>query len=561
MSPAAPTSAAAQKQRTRTNVRQSKYGCFTCRARRIKCDEAKPHCLRCQRGKRTCQGYPDGAPPSGQTSAVVLSAKPGKVEGIHISKPKQLGSNPELDRLRLLACTVLSQGRPGARTEAETAFWSHLVPQLALSIPSVREAAAAFGASYEQQMLKRTCDAAKLKALRQITAALAKIRQDVLELPHGPLPILVACILLASAETIQYRHTDALLHLRGAYSVMNSREWLATRCSNGKALAEDDLSCLFGKLDLQVITYARGNSPELQYPVAAAGLDDADLAAWTPQKADRELFRTLHSCYAFATVASEYKYLPRAAARETLVPEQSRHIARLKRWLSCYRQYLKTDPDMSPLNYQHGLVLQAHCLSALIYVANILDPLEVAYDKYAPQFQQLVECIEEAMGAGSTEAEMPTYNVEMGMIEPLFLTAIKYRDSEWRARAISLLWRCGREGPWCGYVEATAAECVVRAEETAAAACHGASLIPTPTASCGQAAAAPSNPAFLPEDIPEQARVAGHSLFDIVEDASGSQWAVVEMSRCRDMEAMLLDAQLRPKVTKHWYMWKETCRL
>lgn len=32
-------------------------GCWTCRARRVKCDEHKPHCLRCRRGGHECQGY------------------------------------------------------------------------------------------------------------------------------------------------------------------------------------------------------------------------------------------------------------------------------------------------------------------------------------------------------------------------------------------------------------------------------------------------------------------------------------------------------------------------
>ncbi|OAP55717.1 hypothetical protein AYL99_09869 [Fonsecaea erecta] len=530
-------------------------------ARRVKCDEAKPHCRRCQQGKRSCEGYPEGAPTAQEQTeqtahtAVTLSVHLGSLGGLNLREPTQLGPDPELERLRLLACTVLSQGRPGARTEAETAFWSRLVPQLALSIPSVREAAAAFAASYEQQMLKRCAGAAKFKALHQITAAIAKIRHDVIRLPHGPLPVLVACILLACAETIQHRHTDALLHLRGAFSVMNSREWLAARPANSKALLDDDLSCLFGKLDLQVITYALANPAELQIPVAP-GMEP-DVVTFTPQQADRELFRTLHACYSFATIAAQCKYRPRAASRDSLVLEQGRHIAGLTRWLSCYRQYSKMDHEISPLNKLHGLVLQAHCLSALIYISNILEPFETAYDKFAPQFRQLVGCVEQAMTVKPTEAEMPTFNAERGVIQPLFFTAIKFRDSVWRAKATSLLRKCGREGPWSGSVEGAAAECVVRAEEATA------SQIIANAASCVvSSSSSASQPVFLPQDVPEQARVAGHSLFEIVdEDSSGEMSAVIEMSRCRDMHALLLDESPEPDAKKHWLYWKETCRL
>lgn len=32
-------------------------GCWTCRERKVKCDEASPHCRQCRRKGLTCQGY------------------------------------------------------------------------------------------------------------------------------------------------------------------------------------------------------------------------------------------------------------------------------------------------------------------------------------------------------------------------------------------------------------------------------------------------------------------------------------------------------------------------
>lgn len=57
------------KKRTKTFT-----GCWTCRARGLKCDGAKPHCDRCSRSKRQCEGYgirlywvdpDDSGPPQG----------------------------------------------------------------------------------------------------------------------------------------------------------------------------------------------------------------------------------------------------------------------------------------------------------------------------------------------------------------------------------------------------------------------------------------------------------------------------------------------------------------
>ncbi len=32
-------------------------GCHTCRRRRVKCDERRPTCERCERGNHECEGY------------------------------------------------------------------------------------------------------------------------------------------------------------------------------------------------------------------------------------------------------------------------------------------------------------------------------------------------------------------------------------------------------------------------------------------------------------------------------------------------------------------------
>ncbi|KAK2629892.1 hypothetical protein QTJ16_000712 [Diplocarpon rosae] len=41
------------------NTGKPSRGCYMCRERRIKCDEGKPHCMKCQKSKRICPGYRD----------------------------------------------------------------------------------------------------------------------------------------------------------------------------------------------------------------------------------------------------------------------------------------------------------------------------------------------------------------------------------------------------------------------------------------------------------------------------------------------------------------------
>lgn len=43
--------------------RRTRTGCLTCRKRRIKCDERKPHCFNCERLKKLCLGYEAASAP------------------------------------------------------------------------------------------------------------------------------------------------------------------------------------------------------------------------------------------------------------------------------------------------------------------------------------------------------------------------------------------------------------------------------------------------------------------------------------------------------------------
>ncbi|KAL5629927.1 hypothetical protein BROUX41_001533 [Berkeleyomyces rouxiae] len=46
--------------------RRTRSGCFTCRSRRVKCDEGRPKCERCRKGNRDCKyPDPDSKPPKG----------------------------------------------------------------------------------------------------------------------------------------------------------------------------------------------------------------------------------------------------------------------------------------------------------------------------------------------------------------------------------------------------------------------------------------------------------------------------------------------------------------
>ncbi|KAH6704254.1 hypothetical protein BKA61DRAFT_618217 [Leptodontidium sp. MPI-SDFR-AT-0119] len=58
--------------RTRESTSKVRTGCSTCKARRVKCDEAKPICRRCAVGSRKCEYITTRPPPPRNVITIYL---------------------------------------------------------------------------------------------------------------------------------------------------------------------------------------------------------------------------------------------------------------------------------------------------------------------------------------------------------------------------------------------------------------------------------------------------------------------------------------------------------
>ncbi|KAH6874432.1 hypothetical protein B0T10DRAFT_521894 [Thelonectria olida] len=528
---------AAKKKRTRTNVKQSKYGCFTCKARRIKCDELKPICRRCLTAKRfsSCD-YPRGAPPSSSSTSSPESPQ----------SCLTLGQSHPQDSFVNLTCRVLVQGPRRAKSELELAFWSHAVPQLTHSIPSVRAAAAAFGASYHVHVLggHRTSE-----AIECYSRALRLVQLELSSLYHGTVPCIVACLFLSCAEALQQRLDKGLLHLQGAFTLMTSRAG-----SNAKAMIDmEGVSLLFQKFDLHSATYALGRAPDL--PPLPSPTPDVLLS----KPPDQVLFSVLHSCYHFTSAASRYKYVSNRLVPPELLIEQGRQLANLKQWLSYHA---------APADSEHLLVLRVQCLAALIYAANILEPRESAFDCYSPEFEDIISSAETLAQYPNddtslgTRPGLPNFTPEMGIIHPLYFAALKYRHPAWRRRAIDLLRKSGREGPWCGDIEAAVVSAIVRVEERLASSSLG---IPGRDSANEPGDFAESDRISLCWPVEYMDKEADNDCGNRSQMA-GTRSIKVVLVRCHDVDKMLRGSVIGPcqdpwRDQTHWDRWEEIVEL
>ncbi|KAI1295748.1 hypothetical protein F5Y03DRAFT_371760 [Xylaria venustula] len=121
----------------RKGFEKVRTGCITCKVRKVKCDEARPACRRCQAGARICGGYQ--APPPGSFSwGSLLQTRPSTI-------PFSESSNAELRTLDFFRCIVA----PALTSPLGNSFWTHPVCQLAIQEPAVRYAVLAISSLYE----------------------------------------------------------------------------------------------------------------------------------------------------------------------------------------------------------------------------------------------------------------------------------------------------------------------------------------------------------------------------------------------------------------------------
>ncbi|KAK8018513.1 hypothetical protein PG991_007703 [Apiospora marii] len=188
----------------RKGFEKARTGCITCKTRKVKCDEAKPHCLRCQKSRRACAGY-EVPPPGSYSWMQLLRVRPSIVpsDGRHNSM--------EMRGLDYFRCVVA----PALSGPMYTYFWTHPVLQLSVQDVPARQAVLAISLLYEKLDQAHN---PSLDAERQELAALScynrALRQTATSLDLDVGLALFLSILFACIEFLRSNHVGAIEHCR-----------------------------------------------------------------------------------------------------------------------------------------------------------------------------------------------------------------------------------------------------------------------------------------------------------------------------------------------------------
>lgn len=426
------------------------------RIRRVKCDETKPRCLKCQNTGRTCDGYlPDqNFIPRRQLVAAVrnLSTIVPVCQALSRSPSPFRPDSDLFDVFRHHTAPTTTSFLPSD-------FWNERLLQLAHNEPAIWHATAAIGAlhrsvelaaeqsddHYNTNTLTRRAEAHHGKAM-----ALAK------DLDTAPKLIALALALMASANLLG-RLGEAQFHVLAGLRA--ARELVDNRISEVATLTN-----LLARMDMQAMTFSDSQCP---YPFAdALMLQQPDHGARGP---NQPLESYDHAASALFILLRRSMLVDEGFSLEdqTQQPYFTK-LGRLAQDIRDWESNMSIFESQLPPEYIHQTpalsVRLYHTFLKLVMKATMFGP-ETRWDPCLAHYVRIV-ALAQALAQRRCEIGKRWLSLELGLVVPLFFTAHRCRHHVVRRRAVALLQQLNcQEGMWGSTAAAAAAKLIISVEE------------------------------------------------------------------------------------------------
>ncbi|KAJ5946282.1 hypothetical protein N7454_003121 [Penicillium verhagenii] len=411
---------------------KSRYGCQTCKIRRVKCGEEKPLCLRCVKTGRKCEyGATD---PSSSTFPTLYTGSPSY----------SLAESPNKDCGERRAFEYYVQNvSKGLAAGMNLDFWTKVAPQICRSEPAVWDAIISISVLYEHpdqcldfpllrfnQGKNYSLNHTQRDALTWYSRAISNVHSQIVRGKADPYIALISCVLFICVEAIQGRAVEALqLYEQGVNLILTLRHQVAAGALSlpRSLFLENTIIPLFVRLGAISLTISVVQVSEI-FNLTDQNLNTAFISLDAARTAISVIFAEV------TLLEREAMPIRRAPIGEFVVgPEmlakQRMLKSKLDQWLLAYTNLCKTGVRAEPV------MLTFHA-AASIYISTCLTQQQLIYDDYIEDFAIIVE---NAGLAFATSGGSAPFTFEMGLGLPLFLTAIKCRDSSLRRKALELL--------------------------------------------------------------------------------------------------------------------------
>lgn len=462
-----------------------KTGCKTCKIRHVKCDEERPTCNKCRSTGRVCDGYETKQSAFKfpeydsshlfpvDTTLKALSIIPGPTISI-------TGTNQERRSFAFFCCQTGQQLSTALRI-MET---HRLILQASHCDEAVRSAVIALGSIGERLSINNVLTLENEQANvchefahLQYYKALKHLRERISNDSEGSTSLaIILCFLFTIFEFLQGNDTGSLIHLRSGLNILRRDHGslstgLQTVSTDQDPLRHEILRT-FSIMDMQATMWLglKTFQAPIMIPLDGPGDRPAHLDEFsTLREAIESLTYQINAIYHFRRLVAAYDG---AKSPDRVPPElcakREKLLVQLKRWpvsLEALRAKLWGETDTETL--QRIVVLKMNYETTLMVLTACLQPYdEQIYADHEPEFRLIVDLAKSVIGptddvvklgvrqivaANNNDGVNPTpmFSFYAGVIQPLYLTAIKCHNLKVCREAIALLssspWR---EGAW-----------------------------------------------------------------------------------------------------------------
>ncbi|CCC11789.1 hypothetical protein SMACR_04771 [Sordaria macrospora] len=461
----------------RAGRQKVRTGCYTCKIRKVKCDETKPACLRCTKTGRRCDGYP-AAPLHSQSWQELLAKRP------IIPAVTHRHNSQEGRALEFYRC-VLAPTFSGSLVDD---FWTHVVSRASYQNPVIRHAVVAISSICELigDPSVKGQSLVKFPKGRYAIGHYNRALQDISKTDDEAMVIFV-CILFVCIEILQGNREAAISHCHHGVQILNQLNGGKSKVnSSSSILSRDQLLNPFARLSIFPFFYGstvdvfpnllrHGSEAPDSSDGTHGGAGTATLASDSALTVLDELRSGLDLLVAramrFLRSADLYRIGP---SRHEPVPsqiltEQANLTKSIDDWLVRFTIFSAVH---SPTEDAAGLFYQMRMKSYItkIWIATALDRTEMVYDRFVPLFREIVDMAgrylaaeksrprgpspprsasahasgnEEGDGGGgggpafaATNQNKPRFVYEMAYLPMLYFVVMRCRHLETRVKAL-----------------------------------------------------------------------------------------------------------------------------
>lgn len=462
------------------------------RIRKVKCDEAKPFCIRCTKTGRRCDGYLPSVKRQPRSGNLTGRGNTGAADHGEPHGPLTVFYNwASADEVRSFQF-FQHVTAPCLSGDFDGSFWRVLVLQICQTEPAVKHAVLAVSSLHEGMMrgMVPYADMGDRQsfALWQYNKAIGYLLDQMRHVDAKPLVPLLTCVLFVCIEFMQSKDRESLLHLEQGRQILGQ---LGRKSGNPEIeIIKQHLVPVYTRLSLTSLMI--GCDP-VAIPISLKTAVEIPVAFETIDQVRYTLYDFMDECLRFTKKTRHTKVssvLPSPEEMRAFEDEQNYLLSKHAKFNVAFSLYQSSKAHDAPPGSIS--LIQIHIHTTFIMLSTSLGRRELIFDDHITSFSAIIPLATSFMDAltlpvgrdtqakqasGVSAGQAPSaadtrrfsamFAFEMHVIAPLYFVATKCRHPAVRRSALQLLKRnpARRENLWRANIMASIAEYIMKVEE------------------------------------------------------------------------------------------------